>query len=87
MMASWDVAGLLPPFQRAGLCLHQIVGTQDRAVPPEHAAEFSRRYKGVSAELLSGLGHLAHEEDPAQIAKAIFAALDTADASLRRAAT
>jgi pimeloyl-ACP methyl ester carboxylesterase len=56
-------------------------------VPPEHAAEFSRRYKGVSAELLSGLGHLAHEEDPAQIAKAIFAALDTADASLRRAAT
>ncbi len=87
MMANWDVAGLLPPFERAGLCLHQIVGTQDRAVPPEHAAEFSRRYKGVSAELLSGLGHLAHEEDPAQIAKSIFAALDTANASLRRAAT
>ncbi len=75
MMASWDVSGLMAPFERAGLRLHQIVGTGDRAIPPETAADIARGHKGVSLERLDGLGHLAHEEDPGRVAAAIRAAI------------
>ncbi len=87
MMANWDVSGLMPPLERAGLMLHQITGADDRAVPPVHADEFARRFKGVSAEQLDGLGHLAHEEDAPRVAARILAALETARAPVRKAAT
>lgn len=87
MMASWDVSGVMAPFERAGLGLHQIVGLNDRAVPPGHAEELSRRYAGVKAERLQGLGHLAHEEDSARVAASIFTAFAEAERPSRKSGT
>jgi magnesium chelatase accessory protein len=84
MMANWNVADILPPFERAGLPLHQIIGSRDRAVPPAVADETARRIRGVTTQVLSGLGHLAHEEDAARVAEAILSVLAEADLPARR---
>ncbi|MEQ9505160.1 MAG: alpha/beta fold hydrolase [Hyphomonas sp.] len=87
MMANWDVSGVLPGFARAGLGLHQIVGLNDRAVAPEDAADIARRYKSFTLERLTGLGHLAHEEDAERVAASIFAVLQQAQARVRKSGT
>jgi magnesium chelatase accessory protein len=68
MMAHWNLPALaqrLPALQVSTLLL---AGTADRTVPPEDA----RRVQGILQQVrvvnLAGLGHLAHEEDPAQVA-------------------
>jgi magnesium chelatase accessory protein len=86
MMASWDVSGLMAPFERAGLRLHQIAGDEDRAISPDTAEDIARCYQGVSLERLPGLGHLAHEEDPGRIAEAVRTAIGRSDTAQRRAA-
>lgn len=68
MMANWDLdtlaadlPGLVPP-------LHQIIGGNDRAVPPEEAERVREILPGATIEYLRGLGHLAHEERPEAVA-------------------
>ena len=87
MMASWNVSDILPPFERAGLHLHQIIGAGDRAVAPSIAEETARRFKRITTETLTGLGHLAHEEDAPRIADAILSVLTDAELPMRRAGT
>lgn len=87
MMANWNVSGVMAPFERAGLSLHQIIGLNDRAVPPEHAEELTRRYTGASLDRLPGLGHLAHEEDAARVAASIFSAFADAAMPARKSGT
>lgn len=87
MMANWNVAGILSPFARAGLHLHQIVGENDRAVPPAHAEEIARRYRNVTTVHLSGLGHLAHEEDPSRVATEITSVMAGCSQAAIRAGT
>jgi len=50
------------------------VGTRDRTVPPEQALRIAARVPGARIVELPGLGHLAHEEDPAQVAGVILRA-------------
>lgn len=68
MMAGWDLRPLERdlPRLRAGLVL--VAGEGDRMVPP--AAAESARVLLPSAEvvLMPGLGHLAHEERPEEMA-------------------
>lgn len=85
MMAGWDLSGLMPAFQRAGLSLVQIAAERDRAVPPATADDVARRYPCASVRRLPGLGHLAHEEDADQIAALLFDLLKAAGAPRRRA--
>jgi magnesium chelatase accessory protein len=87
MMASWDVVDILPPFGRAGLVLHQITGANDRAVPPQLADDLAQRLRWATVSRLPGLGHLAHEEDPARVAAAIFDRLGAAAIPARRSGT
>lgn len=87
MMASWDVVDILPPFGRAGLVLHQITGANDRAVPPQLADDLAQRHRWATVSRLPGLGHLAHEEDPARVAAAIFDRLGAAAIPARRSGT
>ncbi len=87
MMAAWDVSGVMAPFERAGLSLHQITGANDRAVPPQLADELARRYGWASVQHLPGLGHLAHEEDAARVAAAIFGKLGAGIVPARRSGT
>jgi magnesium chelatase accessory protein len=50
-----------------------VVGDRDKAVPPGDARKVAALIPQASVERLSGLGHLAHEEDPAQVARLIVA--------------
>ena len=72
MMAYWDlnplVAGL--PALRPRLLL--IVGEADRAIPPADAERTRSIVPDARVVVLPGLGHLAHEEDPAGTATLIL---------------
>ena len=87
MMANWNVSGLVTPFVRTGIPMHQIVGLEDRAVQPAHAEELAGRYGTITLERLPGLGHLAHEEDAARVAASIFAVLKAPDVRVRKSGT
>lgn len=71
MMANWDVASLrarLPQLKTRAIF---AAGENDRAVPPFLAAEAARLAPNATYRLFKGLGHLAHEEDPATFASLI----------------
>jgi magnesium chelatase accessory protein len=71
MMAHWDLASLLSEMQRLTTKLVMINGANDRLIPQADAERI--RALRPSAELISlpRLGHLAHEEAPAQVAALI----------------
>ena len=76
MMAAWDLQPLLQDLPRLQPTLqprlHQIVGARDATVPPHLAAAVQRRVAGSRLHTLPGLGHLAHEEDPAAVARTLL---------------
>ncbi|HKJ15856.1 MAG TPA: alpha/beta fold hydrolase BchO [Xanthomonadales bacterium] len=72
MMANWRLEGLLHDFQRTGIPLTLLVAEQDRMVEPwqaENACEIATQTRLIH---LSGLGHLAHEEDPKTVATTLL---------------
>ena len=73
MMAHWDVRPLVRDLPKLQTPLHLIVGTHDRAVPPEQARQVQSLVAGATLTRLSGLGHLAHEERPEEVARVIEA--------------
>jgi magnesium chelatase accessory protein len=73
MMANWDLESLhraLPDLKTRTLL---IVGGGDRAIRPDTAFEVRDRLSDARVALIRGLGHLAHEEAPEQVA-AVFRA-------------
>jgi magnesium chelatase accessory protein len=72
MMAHWDLDGLARDLARLPCPLHLIVGTGDRTVSPAQADRVAARIPEASVTRLTGLGHLAHEEDPIRIARVIL---------------
>ena len=71
MMAGWDLETLQRDLPRLQLPLQMIVGLQDRTVAPSEAERVLRVLPQANVVRLPGLGHLAHEEDPASIARVI----------------
>jgi magnesium chelatase accessory protein len=75
MMAAWDLATLrrdmvresAPQGKLAGLPLLLIHGATDAAIAPRHAHEAADLTK-ARLVVLPGLGHLAHEEQPGDVA-------------------
>lgn len=69
LMANWDLQPLVRDLPRLASDLILVTGSQDGMVPPAQA----NRVKALlpKAELISmkGLGHLAHEERPGEIAR------------------
>lgn len=74
MMANWDLSSLAKELPRLPCPMTLIVGSGDLAVPPDQAFQLARTMPGAKVEVLRRLGHLAHEEDPARVAAAIFEA-------------
>jgi magnesium chelatase accessory protein len=71
MMAQWRIDPLLGRLDRlAADCLF-ITGARDKAVPPRVAERAAARMPACRVATLPDLGHLAHEEAPAEIAARI----------------
>ena len=71
MMAGWDLAALLHDLPRLTVPMLMIVGLQDGTVSPAEAERVLRVLPQAKVVRLAGLGHLAHEEQPATVAQAI----------------
>ncbi|UAJ12180.1 alpha/beta fold hydrolase [Polymorphobacter megasporae] len=65
MMANWDLAALAADFERVRAPVQLVYGDRDAAIPPSVAAEVAKRITGSTTLAMPGLGHLAHEEEPA----------------------
>lgn len=73
MMASWNLDQLkraLPAISNRVLLVH---GGNDNAVPMTSVREAAARLSDARVEVLPGLGHLAHEEDPETVLALISA--------------
>jgi len=71
MMARWDLAPLLRDLPRLEPDLVLVVGENDTTVPPSDSTRAGTMCAGTRLVTLPGLGHLAHEEDPATVAQII----------------
>jgi magnesium chelatase accessory protein len=71
MMANWDLRPLARDLPRLRTHLLLITGSNDRTIPPSDSARVRALVPGAELVSLPGLGHLAHEEQPARIAALI----------------
>jgi magnesium chelatase accessory protein len=70
MMADWDLAGLVRQLPTLPVPMHIAHGDRDSAILPDDARRAAALAK-AEFTLLSGLGHLAHEERPKMAAEMI----------------
>ncbi|UVO50846.1 alpha/beta fold hydrolase [Sphingomonas sp. SUN019] len=71
MMAEWDLEALRRDLPRLATPLLLAHGEADSAIAARYAAEAVALVQNGRAMLLPGLGHLAHEERPADVAAII----------------
>lgn len=76
MMAQWNLARLMRQLPSLPVPLMQLIGSQDRTVPPSAAQRVRALLPGASITSLSNLGHLAHEERPGAVAEELFNVAD-----------
>jgi magnesium chelatase accessory protein len=68
MMAQWDLPALARDLPALRTPMHLLVGEADGTIPPDDAPRAQRLLPSAQVHRLQGLGHLAHEEAPAQVA-------------------
>jgi magnesium chelatase accessory protein len=68
MMSHWDLAPLRAEMPQLPVPLIMINGGNDRLIPPGEGSRVRDLVPGARLILLTGLGHLAHEEAPGQVA-------------------
>lgn len=67
MMAGWNLDPLLADLPEIAAPVVLIAAEGDRAVPPVTSVRAAARLPDARVIHVAGLGHLAHEEDPARI--------------------
>lgn len=72
MMADWDLAALRRDLPKLAVPLLLVHGAADSAIPPANAREAAALVAGAEVTILHGLGHLAHEERPGEIAAIVM---------------
>lgn len=72
MMAHWDLRPLQAELPGLRLPLHLLVGSRDLTIPPAQAQRVMLSLPGARIATLHGLGHLAHEEQPALVARVVL---------------
>jgi magnesium chelatase accessory protein len=72
MMAGWDLAALERDLHRLVQPLLLLAATQDGTVPPAESARVHAKVAGSQLVHLAGLGHLAHEEEPAEVLRRVL---------------
>jgi magnesium chelatase accessory protein len=83
MMANWDLHAFARDLPRLAMPLLLMVGDQDRTVPPAQGAQVLQRLSHAAQGrciTLPGLGHLAHEDQPALVAGHIVEAFNSVQA-------
>jgi magnesium chelatase accessory protein len=75
MMAAWDLHRLAADLPTLKTPLWLLAGERDRTVSPEQARALAARVRSAHVVSLPGLGHLAHEEQPAAVLAAMEPAL------------
>ncbi|MDP2263293.1 MAG: alpha/beta fold hydrolase [Hydrogenophaga sp.] len=83
MMANWDLHAFARDLPLLATPLLLLVGEKDRTVPPAQGAQVLQRLASSAhgrCISLPGLGHLAHEEQPALVAGHILAAFNAGQA-------
>jgi magnesium chelatase accessory protein len=78
LMAHWDLVSLKRDLPRLRGPLSLIVGEKDRAIAPEAADTVNRLVRQARIVSVPGVGHLAHEEKPDEIARLIVEAIQSA---------
>jgi magnesium chelatase accessory protein len=68
MMAAWNLNPLAQGLHTLPAHVHLHIGLADQTIPPTMAHEALRRIPGSTLTEAMGLGHLAHEEDPSEVA-------------------
>lgn len=81
MMAEWDLAALKRDLPRLAPPLLLLHGARDAAIPSSGAREAAALIRDARIEMLAGLGHLAHEEQPETVAARILDFAETEGAS------
>jgi magnesium chelatase accessory protein len=79
MMANWDLPRLEQDMPRLAVPLSLLVGLRDEMVKLSVAEGARELLPAADIVRLPGLGHLAHEEDPARVAAIIGPLLGPAD--------
>jgi len=82
MMAQWRLNPLLARLPDHSGPVHFIVGDKDKTVAPQVSKDAARMIAGAQVHHLPALGHLAHEEKPAEVAALIQQIIDKTDAAL-----
>ena len=75
MMAAWDLHWISQDLRNLPLPLYLVRALKDRTIQPADAGKVAKLAPATTIIDMPGLGHLAHEEDPASAA-AIIAAPD-----------
>lgn len=75
MMAHWDLNPLLAALPSLSGPLTLVAADKDHAAPPDIARAVHRIVPQSRLMILPGLGHLAHEEDPARFAEIVRQAM------------
>jgi magnesium chelatase accessory protein len=71
MMANWDLEPLVRDLPKLKTPLLLVAGGNDRAVSSEEAFRVREKLPSAKVLYLRGVGHLAHEERPEEMAKII----------------
>ena len=81
MMAEWDLTGVRGMLECLKTPLVLVKAMRDKTIPPETADDVARVTPHATVATLTGLGHLAHEEDPKRAADLIGNPNGVADVS------
>ena len=76
MMAQWKLPPLLNALPGHAAPVRFVVGEKDGTVPPVVSLTAAQRMPDATVTNLPGLGHLAHEERPAEMAGLILRFID-----------
>ncbi len=71
MMSQWQLRPLLKALPDYSGTVHFIVGENDNTVPPNVSLEAAQKMPNAAVYNMARLGHLAHEEEPEEIAALI----------------
>ena len=68
MMAAWNLNPLAQRLHALPAQVHMHIGLADQTIPPALAQVALQRIPGSTVAQAAGFGHLAHEENPAEVA-------------------